>query len=70
MNVKPKYCTAKYISENNSIGLSTVWKWSASGKLPKPHGKLGPKKTVWLTSDIESAFEDLIKGNHGGSNNG
>jgi prophage regulatory protein len=35
----------------------SVWKWQATGRLPKPI-KLGPRKTAWRASDL-AAWLDL-----------
>ena len=58
-NETPKYIRARGISEKYGIGLSTVHKWVANEKLPKPHAKLSPKCVVWLSEDVEQAFNSL-----------
>jgi prophage regulatory protein len=35
------------------IGVSTVWKWAASGKLPPPFN-LSSRCTVWRASAIDA----------------
>jgi len=61
-NDKPKYIRARGIHEQYAIGLSTVHKWVANGKLPQPYAKLSPKCVVWLSEDVEQAF-NLMKKN-------
>ena len=39
-----------------NIGLSTVWKWHAEGKLP-PGIRISPRCTVWRRSDLEAFLE-------------
>jgi len=38
------------------LGLSTFWKWSSEGKLPKGI-RLSPRATVWRLSDLEAFLE-------------
>tara|TARA_R110000803_G_scaffold199232_1_gene263198 strand:- start:395 stop:628 length:234 start_codon:yes stop_codon:yes gene_type:complete len=57
---KQKYYRVRHISEIFGIGQSTVYKWVENGKLPKHHAKLSPKCTVWLASDVDKAFDNLV----------
>jgi len=47
---------AKGVAAFLNIGLSTVWKWHAEGKLP-PGIRIGPRCTVWRRSDLEAFLE-------------
>jgi len=45
------FIRAKQTSEILGIGKSTVWRWAASGILPKPT-KLSGGVSVWKKSEI------------------
>lgn len=47
---------AKGVAAFLNIGLSTVWKWHAEGKLP-PGIRISPRCTVWRRSDLEAFLE-------------
>lgn len=47
---------AKGVAAFFNIGLSTVWKWHAEGKLP-PGIRISPRCTVWRRSDLETFLE-------------
>jgi predicted DNA-binding transcriptional regulator AlpA len=53
-----QYWRAEQIAENLGVSISTVWRWSASGKLPKPK-KLSKRVTVWNAADVQAAIEVL-----------
>lgn len=53
--VRPAEC-ARFLG----IGLSTLWSWSSTGKLPKPI-KLGPKTSVWQAGIIRNLQKQLIE---------
>ena len=55
----PKFMRAKDIAEYGAIGVSTVHKWVEEEKLPRPHKKLTPKCTVWLSEEVIKAFDEL-----------
>lgn len=42
------------------VSAATWWNWCAAGRAPKPV-KLGPRTTVWRTSEIR---EFLAQGSH------
>ena len=54
-----KYLRAKDIATRYGIGESTVWKWVAENKIPKPYAKLSKKCTVWNAEEVDQAFEDM-----------
>ena len=61
MNTTEKiYYRASEIALKYGMGKSTVWKWSAQGKLPKPQ-KLATKLTVWRADEVDSAMEDIMR---------
>lgn len=66
MNVvqETKMIRARDIAEMYGIGLSTVWRYSKQGKLPKPYGKLSPKVTVWRLDEVETVMKDILEGNN------
>jgi predicted DNA-binding transcriptional regulator AlpA len=65
MNIvqETKLVRARDIAEMCGIGLSTVWRYARQGKLPKPHGKLSPKVTVWRLDEVQSVVNDIMNGN-------
>lgn len=52
------YASAKTIAHALETSEATVWRWSASGKLPKPH-KLGGGTTRWRTDELRDALAKL-----------
>jgi predicted DNA-binding transcriptional regulator AlpA len=52
------YASAKTIAHALETSETTVWRWSASGKLPKPH-KLGGGTTRWRTDELRDALAKL-----------
>ena len=53
-----KYISAKEIAERLGVTQSCVWRWAASGKLPKGE-RITTKCTRWKESDIAKAIETL-----------
>lgn len=47
---------AKDVAKFLGIGLSTVWLWVKTGRLPKPI-KLSTRVTVWNINDIRRCVE-------------
>lgn len=64
-----KYIRPAGIVEKYGISNSTVWRWSAEGKLPKPIGKLSPKITVWDSAEVEIAMTKILSDNSESDNN-
>lgn len=50
---------AKDVAAFLGIGVSTVWKWVQSGRLPKGK-RLSARCTVWMRADIER-FLDTVE---------
>ena len=61
-NSEQVYLRCSEIAFKYGMGKSTVWKWTAQGKLPKPQ-KLATKMTVWRADEIESAMEEIMRNN-------
>ena len=59
-----KYVRARDIADMYGIAISTVWRYANKGKLPKPHGKLSPKVTVWRLDEVQSVMKDILEGNN------
>jgi len=59
-NKTQTYIRAREIAFKYGMGLSTVWKWTANGILPKPQ-KLGKKMTVWKTDEVDSVMSELAR---------
>ncbi|MHB1091537.1 helix-turn-helix transcriptional regulator [Thiobacillus sp.] len=55
------YASAKTIAHALETSETTVWRWSASGKLPKPH-RLGGGTTRWRTDEVRAALAMLAAG--------
>lgn len=53
-----KYLSAKQIADSLGVAKSCVWRWAASGKLPKGE-RFGDRCTRWKESDILKALEAL-----------
>lgn len=47
----PAALRVKGVSAFTSLGVSTIWLWSAQGKFPKPF-RVG-RATLWLREDIQ-----------------
>ncbi|CAM3909229.1 AlpA family phage regulatory protein [Bordetella tumbae] len=70
-STKPVHCTETYtaalpatgyvrlpvVAAVSGLAKSTVWKWCAEGRLPKPL-KLSPRVSAWLVSDIRAWLAD------------
>lgn len=50
------------VADRFSVSRATIWRWSQSGKFPKPI-KLSPGCTRWRLSDVE-AWEAEQGGTH------
>jgi prophage regulatory protein len=46
------------VMKRTGLARSTVWKWVADGKLPKPI-KLSPRVSVWKESEISRFIAGL-----------
>ena len=46
------YLTDRDIARRLGISRSTVWRWVASGNLPKPM-RIGPRKVRWPNDVLE-----------------
>ena len=57
--VKKKWLRAKEVSQYLSIGLSTVWLYSAQGRLTAK--KLSPKVTVFDIDEVNSLFDGEVQ---------
>ncbi|MDD3598066.1 AlpA family phage regulatory protein [Sulfuricurvum sp.] len=53
-----KFLRVKDVADMLSIGKSTVWLYTKTGKLPQPI-KLSPGVTVWKLSEIEQFINSL-----------
>ena len=53
-----RYWRAEQIAEKLGISISTVWRWAAAGKLPKPK-RLSKRVTVFKADEVEAAIESL-----------
>lgn len=47
------------VAHVTGVAKSTVWKWVASGKLPKPI-KISPKVSAWPVGEIRAWLNDPI----------
>lgn len=53
-----KYLRVKSVAKQLDVSVSTVWRFTKQGILPKPI-KLASRTTVWLASDIYAAVEKI-----------
>jgi len=53
-----QYVTAADIAKKCRVHKATVWRWAASGIIPKPF-KLTKRTTVWREIDVQSALDKL-----------
>jgi len=53
-----QYQRAQQIADRLGISPSTVWRWAAAGKLPKPK-KLSKRVTVWRADEVDAAIEAM-----------
>ena len=44
---------APVVAALHGIGPATVWRWSESGRLPKPK-KLGPRVSAWNVGELRA----------------
>ena len=54
------FIRAREIALKYGMGVSTVWKWTAIGHLPKPQ-KLGKKMTVWNADEVDSVMKEIAR---------
>lgn len=52
------FASAKTIAHALDTSETTVWRWAASGRLPKPY-KLGGGTTRWRTDEVREALAKL-----------
>lgn len=52
------YVSAKTLALALETSEATVWRWAASGRLPKPH-RLGGGTTRWRTDELCDALAKL-----------
>ncbi|MDO9460735.1 MAG: AlpA family phage regulatory protein [Alphaproteobacteria bacterium] len=52
------YISARKIAQAVETSETTVWRWSKSGKLPKPY-KLGEGTTRWRADEVCAALAKL-----------
>jgi len=52
------YQRVQNIAKRLDVSPSTIWRWVAAGKLPKPI-KLSRRVTVWRADEVEAAIEKL-----------
>tara|TARA_R110002020_G_scaffold131990_2_gene294909 strand:- start:697 stop:921 length:225 start_codon:yes stop_codon:yes gene_type:complete len=57
---KQTFIRAREIALKYGMGVSTVWKWTANGDLPKPQ-KLGKKMTVWNADEVDSVMKEIAR---------
>lgn len=53
-----KYGSDAQLAEHYSVSRSTIWRWAASGLLPKPV-QLSPGCTRWRMDEIEKRDAEL-----------
>jgi predicted DNA-binding transcriptional regulator AlpA len=52
------YASAKTLALAFETSETTIWRWTKSGKLPKPH-KLGEGTTRWRTDEVRQSIAKL-----------
>lgn len=52
------YASAKTLALALETSETTIWRWTKSGKLPKPH-RLGGGTTRWRTDEVRDALAKL-----------
>lgn len=60
-NNQISFLTSKDVANRYSIGQSTVWEWTARGKLPTPL-KFGDRCTRWKSSDLDEYDQKIKEG--------
>ena len=50
------YATDKSLANYFSVSKASIWRWSNSGKLPKPR-RIGENTTRWLWSEVLEHLE-------------
>jgi excisionase family DNA binding protein len=53
--------TARQVAERLKIGTRTVWRWAASGRLPKPIRLVHGRITRWRAEEIDSFVAALAE---------
>jgi len=53
-----QYNRAKQMASRLDVSVSTIWRWVAAGKLPKPI-KLSSRVTVWRADEVDAAIEAM-----------
>jgi len=48
------------VADMIGVGVTTVWEWSRSGRLPKPF-RLSARLTVWKESEIQRFIAELTR---------
>ena len=56
MQEAPKFLRAREVAACLGIGLSSVWRWTQEGRLPKPI-RLSSRATVWKLDDVLTFVE-------------
>nr|WP_270831605.1 AlpA family phage regulatory protein [Aeromonas sp. QDB03] len=51
------YIRAKALAPLLGIAVVTLWRWSATGKIPKPV-KLGERVTAWRAEEVRGWMND------------
>lgn len=52
------YISCSTLAAALETSLTTVWRWSKSGRLPKPH-RLGEGTTRWRVGEVRAALSKL-----------
>jgi len=50
---KPKYLTRQAVASRYCVNISTVWRWTVNGKLPRPV-ELSSRVKRWSLQELES----------------
>jgi predicted DNA-binding transcriptional regulator AlpA len=53
------FVTARDVAELLCVSPRTVWRWSATGRLPAPV-RVGARCTRWRVSDLQRYFDALV----------
>lgn len=52
----PRYARAHRIAAMLAVSQATVWRWSASGRIPQPR-RIGPRVTAWDVDAVLAALD-------------
>jgi len=55
-----QYRRVRQIASRLDVSESTIWRWVALGKLPKPK-KLSKRVTVWDAAEVDAAIEKMAE---------